>query len=91
MVEMAPGDGVHRGARLRDLRGRRSLKEFGDLVGLSPNGVRKLEQRRDANPKLETLLRIQRAMKFASIEEVFGTFPSERLVRGLPERPEGES
>src|SRR4051812_41300866 len=64
----------HFGARVRELRGDRSLKEFGDLIGRSASGVRKIEL--NPNPTLDTLFALQRGLGFASIEELFGEFPS---------------
>lgn len=52
-------------------------------MGLSATGVWKLERAPNANPKLDTLLRIQSACGLASIEEVFGVFPSAEFAKRL--------
>lgn len=88
MVEAAPPRNAHFSARLRELRGDLSFEQFGRRIGLSASAVRKLEDPATANPRLDTLLGIQRALGLASIEELFGQFPSAELAE-RPREAEG--
>lgn len=63
-------------ARLRELRGDKSLRKLAEQASVSPGTIHKLEQGlRD--PRLGTMLALRDALGLSSIEELLGPMPSQ--------------
>jgi transcriptional regulator with XRE-family HTH domain len=62
------------GLWLRDLRGKTTLEELGSRAGMAASSLSKLESG-GSDPRLGSLLRLQRALGLASIEELLGPMP----------------
>jgi DNA-binding XRE family transcriptional regulator len=68
----------HFGERLRSLRKERrtSAKTLAIRAGISRETLRQIETDPAANPRLSTLLGLQRALGLASVEQLLGGFPA---------------
>lgn len=51
-----------------------SIRRLAKLAGISQETLRQLERDPQANPRLDTLLRIQQALGLASLEQLLGGF-----------------
>lgn len=79
------------GARLRSLRGHRSIEEVARRARISSGSLSQLERGR-SDPTLGTLLRLMHALDLRSVEELLGELPetpSARL-RELTGGPDGD-
>ena len=71
---------------------RMSIRRLAKLAGMSQETLRQLERDPQANPRLDTLLRIQQALGLASLEQLLGgfaKFPSGTLAE--ERHPHGEA
>jgi transcriptional regulator with XRE-family HTH domain len=66
----------HLGQRIRSLREeqRMSIRRLAKSAGMSQETLRQLETDPQANPRLDTLLRLQQALGLASLEQLLGGF-----------------
>ena len=73
---------VHMGEVLRAHREAAGLTQevAGAMAGLTRNTIRALEREEFSDPHLGTMLRLMRAYGLASLEELLGIFPSQRLA-----------
>lgn len=72
------------GARIRALRGKRSLEDIAEAAGVSGGTLGAIE-RGETDPRLGTLLRLLPALGLGSIEELIGPLPAATLAES--ERP----
>src|ERR1700728_396858 len=66
------------GARLKELRGKRPLRDLGESAQLSPSTINQIELG-NRQPKLGTMLALCAALGLHSIEELIGPLPSQTL------------